>query len=119
MINVKRMYQIKAQRAGASEGSQSFQRAFLHALDMVQQTLNFRGHQSLSQLDDVEGEIDLDTKFLPVVSAGLDFFIQEESEWTIDDTKDLEARWERMLIRAITESMKDDTPKGKFGNEVA
>jgi hypothetical protein len=112
-INITRLYDAKAIKFGVSTTSATFNTVFMEclyktAIDIV----NFTG-MTIVPPDESSTDISIDEKFYQVISAGLDFFIQDTNMFTANPIPDAEQRY----VRAKKESQRlyqqsiDMTPK--------
>ena len=114
-MRLTQLFQRKADRVNAYYSNNAFQASFIHAINETLESLKNYCHVTPNLVVAHDGNTGLDQKYLPVISAGVDYFLHLASEWNIDRPADLDARWERELRRASTIYYADNPPQGPIG----
>ena len=114
-MQLTQLFQRKADRVNVDYTNDSFQSSFIHAINETLEAMRNYCHVTPNLVVAHDGNTGLDQKYLPVISAGVDYFLHLASEWNIDRPADLDARWESDLRRASTMYYADNPPQGPIG----
>lgn len=99
-INTQTMYDAKAIKFGVSAASETYQSVFLESLTKTLTDLaNFTG-MTCTIPADLATNMTLDAKYYSVVSAGIDFYIQDSNMFTSNPIPDAEDRFIRFKKEA-------------------
>jgi hypothetical protein len=120
-INTSELFDIMKQRYGRTSQNEPFRRAFFFALTRVAGDLESPkvGLDFGAIPEDLETNIDLDGKYFGVVCDGLDHYIQSMPEFAVEETRDLDAIYERSKGRAHTLVMNDTTVYTRTGRDTS
>lgn len=114
-LTLTTIFNSKTRRVGADPSSDSWQETFIDAVNYTLAQLE-RANLTISPITNHEGVItELDTKHTNVMSTGIDLYLQEASEWSIESKRDLQRDFDVELHRAQTLTFRATTPKGKMG----
>lgn len=96
-INTQRLLDAKAVKFGVSASSETYQSVFLESVYKACADLqNFTG-MTVEAPADTATDIDIDAKYYPAVSAGIDFYLQDSNMFTANPIPEAEARFERQM----------------------
>jgi hypothetical protein len=112
------LHRDKADRVNANPSNSDFNRAFLSAVREVLMDIRNLGYvvPTFPQSHDAEIE-NIDERYVPVVSAGVDWYLHLRSEWKqADDGARLERTYEKQLRRTPTIYFNDSPPVGRYGD---
>lgn len=115
-INTQALFDTAKARFGAESSEQRFQNVFFDALKMVSADFQARAKLEFDAPEDLQTDIDLDIKFYSAVSLGTMTHIATHGEWLIEDSTNLERRYDRALAFAQLERFRDDCALGKLGD---
>lgn len=117
-INTQTLFDNKALKFSVSSGSTTYQQLFMESLTKTLTDMqNVSGMPALAALPtDISTDIALSPQFYSVISAGLDFYLQDSNVFTANPIPDAEARFQRAL--AVTSRIyRDSQPMYiRFGN---
>ena len=99
-INTQSLFDAKAIKFGTSAGSATYNAVFMEALTKTLTDLqNFTG-MACTVPDDVATDITIDAKYYSVVSAGIDFYLQDSNMFTANPIPQAEDRFIRFKKEA-------------------
>jgi hypothetical protein len=99
-INTQSLFDAKAIKFGVSAASETYSSVFMESLTKTLTDLqNFTGMTCVLP-DDVATDITLDAKYYSVVSAGLDFYLQDSNMFTANPIPQAEDRFIRFKKEA-------------------
>lgn len=110
------LYEQKADRVGVSPALQSFNRAFLASVNTCVQEINARCHTSGVEATSEHDDIGIDERYLPVLSAGIDYYLTVQSMYKIEGKLDLYSIYNNALRRSQHFYFDDSPPNGVFGS---
>jgi hypothetical protein len=114
-INTQTLFDNKALKFGTSAGSETYNALFMEALTKTLTDLqNFTG-MTCTIPADVATNITLDAKYYSVVSAGLDFYLQDSNMFTANPIPQAEDRFIRFKKEAQRMYLSGIDLKPKFG----
>ena len=117
-MTLQLLYKDKAARVFAMEDNERFNDAFLAAATEVLIDLTNRCHVTPTLPTSKETDIGLSTKYLSVISAGLDLRLTERSEWSVDDPNKLALEYARLLLQASSIYFADNTTVTRHGTDL-
>ncbi|MDA1348567.1 MAG: hypothetical protein O3A47_06825 [Chloroflexi bacterium] len=115
-LTLNNVYKDKAARVNSQEDNVRFIQAFMSSLYEVFAELEAQCHITPTYISSPEEDTGLNRQYLPVISAGLDHFLTQRSEWNVDDPVKLERTWLRALSKAAGIYYKDNTIVGRYGD---
>ena len=99
-INTQTLFDAKAIKFGVSAGSETYNSVFMESLTKTLTDLsNFTGMTCVIP-GDVATNITIDAKYYSVVSAGLDFYLQDSNMFTSNPIPEAEDRFIRFKKEA-------------------
>ena len=113
-INTEGVYSqyMSKYRPDGSSQEERFDQAFFYALSRIEQDLAHpRINISVTMPEDQETVIDLDSKYLNVIFAGIDKYMQDLGEWGMTPKEQLDAEYELHLRRAAAMAVQDNDPE--------
>lgn len=116
-IQVQDLLTSKSRKFGASEESVQFQYVFLDALNNVLGDIENVVGEATSKVSRASETIDLDEMdYRQVMSIGLDFYIGESAEYTVQSLESLERKYKNALRVAHSIYFVDQSPDGILGD---
>ena len=110
------MFKDKAGRVNVLEDNERFMTAFLNATHEVLAELKRSAHVTPTFVTSPEQDTGLDEQYIPVLSAGIDHFLTQRSEFNVDDPAALQKTWLLQLSKAPSIYFKDNTVTSRYGN---
>ena len=114
-LTLTEIYNQKRRRHGADPDNDSFTASFLSAANRVLVDLENRAHADPDLVGSQSDDTDLDHRYVPVLTAGIDYYLDAEGVWRIDDPVDLFNAYQLLLSRANAIYFKDNAPTGHSG----
>ena len=116
-IRVQDLLSTKAKKFGFSEQSADVQQIFIDAFNY---TLDDIAKKLTTVSDEITGigqTVDLDRQlYKGVISIGLDFYMQDLSEYTIQSLAGVDKRYQRKLDLLLVAYLKTQDMNWKFGD---
>jgi hypothetical protein len=116
-INTQRLLDAKAIKFGVSAAAETYQSVFLEAVYKTCADLQNLTGMTVEAPADTATDIDIDAKYYPAVSAGIDFYLQDSNMFTANPVPDAEDRFLRAVKTAQMVYLRDDVTNlnVKFG----
>lgn len=116
-IEVSNLLTQKARKFGTSEGASDFMAIFLDGLNYVLNDINIRTYQDIDTVASTEGSINIDEALYGgLISLGLDFYIGDQGQWTVQGLDGIEAKYMRKLADVQTRYLQTLDLSIKFGD---
>ncbi len=111
------LHQMKMRRAGAVGNSQEFDAAFVEAANLVLQDIgNYTPSLAPNLISSYSDDTGLTPRYLPMISAGLDYYMSVNSQFKREGTTDLFQVYYNALSYAATYDREDNsTLNGRRG----
>jgi len=114
-INTQTLFDMKAIKFGVSASSETYNSMFMESLTKTLTDLqNFTGMMCVIPAD-IATNITLDAKYYSVVSAGLDFYLQDSNMFTSNPIPEAEDRFIRFKKEAQRLYLSGIDTEPKFG----
>lgn len=114
-INTQTLFDAKAIKFGASAGSETYNSVFMEALTKTLTDLQNYTGMTCTVPAEVATNITLDAKYYSVVSAGLDFYLQDSNMFTANPIPEAEDRFIRFKREAQRLYLSGVDMESKFG----
>lgn len=118
-INGQELFDAKVSAFGASSNSDAWNSAYMLSLKMVCADLRILCHLSITTPISHQAEIDVDSDYyLPVVNAGMDYYLDQHGDWMRKPEGDLKAAYRDAKRNANLYYMRDvnDTDEARLGD---
>ena len=118
-INSQDLFDAKASKYGGASSTR-FQSAYVRSVNTVLKELETEGLlDSITKITGVDGTIDIDEKWEPTVDVGVDFYLQQSGQWSVDDKRDYQQEYMYKLGRVQAQyfiDYEDNSAHGKLGD---
>jgi hypothetical protein len=99
-INTQRLLDQKATKFGVSSSSEVYQSVFFESLYKTCADLQNYTGMTVDAPENAETDIDIDAKYYPALSAGIDFYMQDSNMFTANPIPEAESRFMRQMRMA-------------------
>lgn len=115
-INTQTLLEAKAYKFGAATGSTDFNTLFINAVNYALTDIETQCLVDTTLISDVNTDIDLDQKYEPCLSFGIDFYLQQSHLFTVQDFGDVAGLYEQAKRWARHATLVDTDLTPRFGN---
>ena len=115
-IRTQTLFDSKRAKFGADAATTKFLNVFMDALRSVKGDVEIQCRLDFDVPDNLREDIDLDEKYYPMISLGIDFHICTHGEWLLDDSTVVERRYLLAKRTARMAAMHDAATTGKLGD---